>query len=294
MPCRRALFRLSLSLSLNLFLFLCFISHTFTVMDLEHLCSEVQQIALEAARFIREERKKFPSNSVESKGLHNYVTYVDTSSEKIIVEGLKKLLPDCGFIVEEGTVNLRSEHYNWIIDPLDGTTNFIHGLPPYSISIALMDKNEIILGLVYELNLDECFYAWKNGKSYLNGKEIKVSETEKVSQSLIATGFPYTNFERIESFMYSIKYFMENSHGLRRLGSAAVDMAYVASGRFDGFYEYGLNAWDVAAAVLIIQQAGGRVCDFSGGDNWLFGKEIITSNDKIYNEFLAVINNIMV
>jgi len=263
-------------------------------MDLENLCIQVQSLAIETGTFIFNEQKHFSSQNIEAKGKHNFVTYIDKTAEEKLVSGLKILLPEAGFIAEEETSTLRGERYNWIIDPLDGTTNFIHGLPPYAVSIALMDKDEIILGIIYEITFRECFYAWKDSIAYLNGRQISVSKTNKVNDSLIATGFPYTNFERIDEFMYSVKYFMEHSHGLRRMGSAATDMAYVACGRFDAFYEYGLNPWDVAAAVLIIRQAGGRVCDFHGGDHYLFGKEIITTNTGIYDEFREIINNIMV
>jgi myo-inositol-1(or 4)-monophosphatase len=265
-----------------------------TEMDPENLCVEVKSLVIETGSFILNERKRFSSEDIQSKGVHNYVTYVDTTSEEKLVAGLKILLPEAGFIAEEGTTVTRGERFNWIIDPLDGTTNFIHGLPPYAISIALSDADEIVLGVVYEITFNECFYAWKGSPAFLNGREIRVSTTDLVSKSLIATGFPYTSFEKIEPFMQSMRYFMEHSHGLRRLGSAATDMAYVACGRFEGFYEYGLNPWDIAAAVLIIRQAGGRVCDFNGEDNWLFGKEIVASNNSIYDEFREIIRNIMV
>lgn len=264
------------------------------MINLENLCVEVKRLAIETGSFILNEQKRFSSEDIQSKGLHNYVTYVDTTSEEKLVNGLKILLPEAGFIVEEGTASIKGKKYNWIVDPLDGTTNFIHGLPPYAISIALADGNDIILGVVYEITFNECYYAWKDSPSFMNGREIMVSKTDKVSKSLIATGFPYTNFDRIEPFMHSMRYFMKNSHGVRRLGSAATDLVYVASGRFEAFYEYGLNPWDVAAAVLIIKQAGGRVCDFSGGDNWLFGKEIIASNKSVFDEFSEMIRNIMV
>jgi len=263
-------------------------------MDLENLCVQVQTLAIETGEFILKEQSRFSSQNIESKGIHNYVTYVDKTSEEKLVSGLRILLPEAGFIAEEETSTHKGERYQWIIDPLDGTTNFIHGLPPYAISIALMDKDEIILGIVYEITFRECFYAWKDSSAYLNGREIRVSSNDEVSKSLIATGFPYTNFEKLDQFIYTVRYFMEHSHGLRRLGSAATDMVYVACGRFDAFYEYGLNPWDVAAAGLIIRQSGGRICDFNGGDNWLFGKEIITSNAHIFNEFKDIINHIMV
>jgi len=262
-------------------------------MNLENLSAEVKSLAIDTGSFILNERKRFSSEDIQSKGVHNYVTYVDTTSEEKLVTGLKILLPEAGFIAEEGTTVTKGERFNWIVDPLDGTTNFIHGLPPYAISIALADKDEIILGVVYEITFNECFYAWKGSPAFMNGREIHVSKTDKVSKSLIATGFPYTNFERIEPFMQSMRFFMKNSHGVRRLGSAATDMVYVACGRFEAFYEYGLSPWDVAAAALIIRQAGGKVCDFSGGDNWLFGKEIVTSNNEIYDEIREIIRNIM-
>jgi len=263
-------------------------------MDLENLCTQTLNLAVEVGEFIENERSRFSASSVESKGLHNYVTYVDKKAEEKIIEGLKVLLPEAGFLAEEGTVNSELEKYNWIIDPLDGTTNYIHGLPPYAISIALMEDKEVILGVVYEICFRERFYAWKGSKAWLNGREITVSRADKISDSLIATGFPYTNFEMIDQYMHSMRWFMKNSHGLRRLGSAATDMAYVACGRFEGFYEYGLNPWDVAAAALIIERAGGMNCDFSGEKNHIFGGTIISSNAAIFDEFKDVIYNIMV
>ncbi|MCK4361464.1 MAG: inositol monophosphatase, partial [Bacteroidales bacterium] len=161
----------------------------------------------------------------------------------------------------------------------------------FSISIALMEGNEIISGVIYEINLQECFYAWKNSQAFLNRTPIKVSETTNLNNSLLATGFPYYDYSKLDQYLKLFKYFMENTRGIRRLGSASVDLAYVACGRFDGFYEYGLSPWDVAAGVLIVQQAGGKVCDFSGDKNYIFGKEIITSNQNIFKEFLNVIKN---
>lgn len=263
-------------------------------MDLSNLCVQVKNLAAQTGYFILNEQKRFSSEAIQSKGVHNYVTYVDTSSEEKLVAGLRILLPEAGIIAEEGTTQLKGERFNWIIDPLDGTTNFIHGLPPYAISIGLADNNEIILGVVYEITSGDCYYAWKDSPAFLNGREIRVSSTDKVSQSLIVTGFPYTNFENIEPFMNTMTYFMKNSHGIRRLGSAAIDMAYLACGRFEAFYEYGLQSWDVAAAGLIVRQAGGIVCDFHGGDNWLFGKEIVATNHAIHDEFQDIIYNIMV
>jgi len=263
-------------------------------MDLEKLCMEVRGIVAETAAFIRTELDKRVELNVEVKGRHNYVTHVDKGAEEILVRGLAALIPDSGFIAEEGTSTRQGEVYNWVIDPLDGTTNYIHGLPPYAISVALMEGQEIILGVVHEIALDECFYAWKGSKAWLNGKEIHVSKVDKVNDSLIATGFPYTDFSHLTYFMDTIRFFMENSHGLRRLGSAATDIAYVACGRFEAFYEYGLNPWDVAAGIIIVRQAGGKVSDFRGGGNYLFGGEIVISNDLVFDEFLEDVKSIMI
>lgn len=263
-------------------------------MNLEILCSDVRELVSQTALFISNELEQRTSLNIEVKGKHNYVTHIDKAAEKMLVEGLSKLIPDSGFIAEEGTSTRHGDNYNWIIDPLDGTTNYIHGLPPFAVSVALMEDQEIILGVVYEMGQKECFYAWKGSPAYLNGKEIHVSKVDKISGSLIATGFPYSNFSYLSNFMETVKYFMENSHGLRRLGSAATDIAYVACGRFEAFYEYGLSPWDVAAGILIVKQAGGRVSDFKGGKNYLFGGEIVISNELVFDEFLEDVKAMMI
>lgn len=262
-------------------------------MDLQDVCKQVVELTATVGEFIREQRKEFTIDRVETKGLHDFVSYVDKESEKRLVDGLTTILPQAGFIAEEGTGSQKPGGLNWIIDPLDGTTNFIHGLPPYAISIALMDGDKVILGVINEVTLNECFYAWGNGKAYLNGKEIRVSEISTVEGALIATGFPYYDYNRIDPFMDSMEYFMRYSHGLRRLGSAATDLAYVACGRFEAFYEYSLQPWDVAAGAFIVEQAGGRVSDFSGEKNHIFGKEIVASNAEIFQPFLGIISNFM-
>ncbi|MBA7523951.1 Inositol-1-monophosphatase [subsurface metagenome] len=262
-------------------------------MDLESLCNEAIVLIREVGNFISNERVKFSKESIESKGKHNYVTYVDTKAEELLVEGLQQILPSSGFITEEGTASVRNEIYNWVIDPLDGTTNFIHGSPPYAISVALMEKEEVVLGVVYEISGSECFYSYRNSGAFLNGSAIHVSKVESVSESLIATGFPYDNFDRLEPFMRSLKHFFVHTHGVRRLGSAATDLAYVACGRYDAFYEYNLNAWDVAAGAFVVKQAGGMAGDFSGGENYIFGREIVASNKRIFNEFQHKVGQIM-
>ena len=258
-------------------------------MQLKNLTLKVVEIAKEAGAFIREQRKTFSPDKIEIKGLNDLVSYVAKSAEQIIVAGLQKILPGAGFITEEKTISKTGEQYNWIIDPLDGTTNFIHGLPVYSVSIALQEYDELVLGVVYEINLDECFYACKDTPAYLNGAEIKVSSCPAVGQSLLATGFPYYDFGKQAAYIELFAELMKSCHGLRRLGSAAIDLAYTACGRFEAFYEYNLNAWDVAAGIVILRQAGGEVVNFKGGNEVLNTRELLATNGKITNELLQVI-----
>jgi myo-inositol-1(or 4)-monophosphatase len=262
-------------------------------MDLQVICNNVTDLCNNVAGYIRREREGFTSESIESKGKHNFVTHVDKGSEERLIYGLGKIIPNSGFIAEEGTNSTIGEVYNWVIDPIDGTTNFIHGAPPYAISIALMENKEVILGVVFEISNSECFSGYKGSHVFVNGKPAKVSTVKNVSDSLIATGFPYDNFNRMKPFMQTLDYFFNNSHGVRRLGSAAIDLAYVACGRYDAFYEYNLKPWDVAAGALLVQLAGGKVGDFYGGENYLFGKEIIASNGFIFEEFQKAIGQIM-
>ncbi len=258
-------------------------------MDLEDLTWKVCELTEVVGGFIRAESGNIAAENIEVKGLHDFVTYVDKNAEKTLVKGLRKLLPEAGFITEEDTASETGKHYTWIVDPLDGTTNFIHAIPCFSISIALMCDREIVLGVIYEINLSECFYAWQGSKAYLNGKVIKVSTTSNLKDSLLITGFPNRDYSLLDEYLALFRYFMEETHGLRRFGSAAVDLAYVACGRGEGFYEYGLSAWDVAAGAIIVKQAGGKVSDFKGGDNYLFGGEIVAGGEKIFSSFQEAI-----
>jgi myo-inositol-1(or 4)-monophosphatase len=260
-------------------------------MDYKKLCIEVQKIAREAGDFIRREGNNFKKSDIEFKGITSLVTYVDKTAERMIVSALKTLIPDSGFVTEEGTADSSNEKYIWIIDPLDGTTNFLHHIAPHSVSIALMEDNRLVLGVVYEVKLDEMFYAWKYSPAYLNGTEIKVSVTADIRHTLIGTGFPYYDFERVDDYIAAMRFLMENTRGLRRLGSAAVDLSYVAAGRFDAFFEHALHAWDIAAGAFIIQQAGGKVTDFNGGNNWLFGGEIVVAGNNFFDKFYQIIHH---
>jgi len=258
-------------------------------MELEGIINKVIEIAKDAGSFIREQRRTFTPDKIETKGLNDLVSYVDKTAEQIIVKALTDVIQGAGFITEEKTINKVGKKHNWIIDPLDGTTNFIHGLPVYSVSIALQQDDELVLGVVYEVNMDECFYAWKGSPAYLNGEVIKTSNSPSISKSLLATGFPYYDFSQQPAYINLFTELMKNCHGLRRLGSAAVDLAYTACGRFDAFYEYNLNPWDVAAGIVIVRQAGGQVVNFKGGDEVLNTRELLATNGKITQELLDTI-----
>lgn len=256
-------------------------------MDLEKLTKQVCTLAAETGDFIHGEATKFRGENIEEKSLNNFVTYVDKAAEDLLVKGLSKLLPGSGFIAEENAALSRAE-YTWVIDPLDGTTNFIHGVPVYAISIGLLNDNEILSGVILEINQSECFYTWKSAPSFLNGEQIRVSSTQEVKDALLATGFPYFDYGRLDEYLELFRHLMQHSRGVRRLGSAATDMAYVACGRFDGFYEYGLSPWDVCAGALLVKNAGGKTTDFRGGTHYLFGRELIATNASISGEFLQL------
>jgi myo-inositol-1(or 4)-monophosphatase len=214
---------------------------------------------------------------------------VDKTSEKKIKQKLTLLLPKAEIIAEESASEAElNTKYTWLIDPLDGTTNFVHGVPFYSVSIALACQNEIVLGVVYEPNRNECFYSWKGAPAFLNDNVIRISPTKKLAEALIGTGFPYSDFSVLPQYLNVFTYLLQHSRGIRRPGSAAVDLAYVACGRFDAFFEYGLHPWDVAAGAFLVQQAGGTAGTFNNTRNYIFGKEIIAANSFIFNELLTV------
>ncbi len=259
-------------------------------MNLELLTQQTIEIVRQAAAFIQQEAALFSRDKIEYKDLNNLVSYVDKEAEKLLVAGLSKILPEASYITEEGTTGLDPDPtaLNWIIDPLDGTTNFIHGIPVYCVSVGLARGKELLVGVIHEPSLNEVFYGWKGGGAWCNGKRLKVSNVGSLQESLIATGFPYYKFEKQKRYMALLELLMQKTHGIRRMGAAAVDLAYVAAGRFDGFYEYNLNSWDMAAGVLLIKEAGGTVTDFNGGDNYLFGGDIVAASGG-HTELVAVI-----
>ncbi|UBM59405.1 inositol monophosphatase [Marinilongibacter aquaticus] len=257
---------------------------------LKQIIADVENTAKKAGLFIAEEAKKFSVSKVEYKDVNNVVSYVDKEAEKMIVASLSELLPSAGFITEEGTADTDDlDALNWIIDPLDGTANFIHGVPNYSVSLALAKGKEVLLGVIYHIPADEMYTAIKGNGAFCNGAEIRVAASKKLGESLLATGFPYYKFDHMEDYLQILESLMQKTHGLRRFGSAAIDLAYVAKGHFDGFYEYNLNSWDMAAGVLLVQEAGGKVTDFKGADNFLFGGDVVAGN-AVHAELLDEIN----
>ena len=257
--------------------------------ELKSICDKANAITVDVGKFIHEQSQRIHEIIVEEKDANDLVSIVDRKAEEQLVERLGKLLPEAGFITEEDTPNVRGKEWEWIIDPLDGTTNFLYGVPCFSISVGLRRSEKLVLGVIYEVNLGELFYAWENGKAYLNNKTIHVSKRKTLQECVLATGFPFRDFEHQEKYLKAFGHFMRHTRGLRRLGSAAVDLAYVACGRFDGFFEYNLNPWDVAAGAIIVKEAEGKVTDFDGGQNYLFGKKIIASNPNIIKDLQATL-----
>jgi myo-inositol-1(or 4)-monophosphatase len=259
----------------------------------QSITEQVIALAKEVATYINRGSLNFSLDKVETKSKNDFVSYVDQESEKLLVEALREIVPKAGFVTEEGTTaKANGEDYLWIIDPLDGTTNFIHGSTPYAISIALSYKNEIVVGVIHEITRAETFYAWKGSKSYLDGTEIQVSKIDKLSDALIVFGRPHHYMDRYPELLASVDYFMKNTHGLRLSGSAAVDLAYVACGRYDGRYEFNLKPWDIAAGVIIIQNAGGFVCDFQGGNKHFENGSVLAANASIFDELKEKIGEI--
>ena len=260
-------------------------------MDFTQLSHDLAALCRTTAQFIRQEAANFDRTRVELKGVHDLVSYVDQETERRLVAGLRELLPEAGFITEEGTAgpDTHTEEFTWIIDPLDGTTNFVHGLPVYSISVALLHQKELVVGVVHEVNRDESFRAVRGGGAFCNDQPIHVTDIAALNDSLIATGFPYKDFGRMDAFLQILGAFFTRSHGVRRLGSAAVDLAYVAAGRCEGFFEFNLNAYDVAAGILLVREAGGHVTQFLLDGDPLFGREVLASNAHIHSEMQATI-----
>ena len=252
------------------------------ISDLEYLCTEVRQIARKAGAFLRDERQKFDRERVEEKSAHNYVSYVDKESERRLVEQLSALLPGAGFIAEEGSGSLTDEDYCWVIDPLDGTTNYSQGLPIFSVAIALQHKGETVAGVVYAPYLGELFWASKGGGAYMKSrsgevKRLQVSAKQTLATSVLATGSPYDKDVNPDNNSDNVARIVPYVRDIRRLGSAAYDLSCIAAGLLDGYWELDLHEWDVCAANLIVREAGGVGCDFrrNRGVSQAAGNEVL-------------------
>ncbi len=259
-------------------------------MNLEKITQQVIILVREVSAFIQAEAESFGQEKIEYKDVNNLVSYVDKEAERKLVAGLREILPEASFITEEDTTGQTPDLtvLNWIIDPLDGTANFVHGLPIYCVSVGLVDGKVPLAGVIHEPNRDEMFHAWQGGGAWCNGRRLQVTEARHLGESLLATGFPYYKFDKHDRYMKILEVLMQKTHGLRRLGAAAVDLAYVAAGRFEGFYEYNLKSWDMAAGVLLVLEAGGKVTDFTGGNDYLFGGDVVAGG-PVHAELLATI-----
>ncbi len=257
---------------------------------LNGLLKKVEEVVCHIGEFQKEHWNHVLQSEIQLKSSNQLVSFVDQQSEQMLVDGLTELVEGSTVIGEESAAENRVlTEYTWIIDPLDGTTNFLHGLPVFSISVALFHYNNPVLAVVHCPVLNETFTAYLNGGAYLNGSPIRVSNNNQLANCLIATGFPYHEFGRMDGYVDALKTFMRDTQGLRRMGSAAIDLAYTACGRFDAFFEMDLSPWDIAAGILLVREAGGSVTDFSGNTELVFGNEIIAASSVIYSDFTQII-----
>ena len=256
--------------------------------DYNNICMQCLPIIRKVGEFIKQEDGKVERHQIETKSINSLVSYVDKGAEVMLVDALSKILPEAGFITEEETVEQGGKDIEWIIDPLDGTNNFLHGVPHYAISVGPKVHHELVVGIVLDPIKGELFYASKGNGAFLNDKTIRVSSTPLLKDSLVGTGFPYT-IEDVAPLIRTLGHFMRYARGVRRMGAAALDLAYVACGRFDTYYETTLNAWDIAGGAVILTEAGGQLSDFNGGDDYLFGEQLIASNGLIHAEVLDAV-----
>ena len=245
--------------------------------------------AREAGRIINRASQDVNALSVQSKTFNDFVSEVDHAAEQAIIDTLKYAYPDHGFLGEEsGNTNQEAENI-WIIDPLDGTTNFLHNFPQYCVSIALQQKGVLTQAVIFDPVRNDLFTATKGRGAFLNDKRIRVTNRTKLQDSLIATGFPFRDFTHLDTYMGMLKDMIKKTTGIRRPGSAALDLAYVAAGYTDGFFEINLSAWDIAAGGLLVQEAGGIVGDFEGNESWLQTGNIAAANPKVFAQMLQVL-----
>ena len=257
-------------------------------MDLHKILTEAKPIIEKAGRYIQEMSLKKAQLNIEEKFKNNLVSEVDRIAEEILVEGLNVVLPEAGFYTEEETTKRSEEPLKWVIDPLDGTTNFLRGVPAYCVSVALVDGDTILIGLVYDCVLSTFYTAIKDGGAFQNEQKLQVNN-HPFEKALFATGFPFYNYDKAEAYLEVFKYVMYNSMGMRRLGSAALDLCHVANGTYDGYFEWSLQPYDVAAGALIVKEAGGLISDFSGGNDFMAKSEMLAASPVVFERLLAQI-----
>ncbi|NNK89635.1 MAG: inositol monophosphatase [Saprospiraceae bacterium] len=260
-----------------------------SVHPLFELRESLTDLCAQVSVFIRKEITKVEIGDVQEKDMNSLVSYVDQEAERILVEGLQRMVPEAGFITEEQTVHTEQKDKMWIVDPLDGTTNYLQRIPHFSTSIALQDKGEIVVGIVYETMRDNAFTAVRGFGAWENNVPITVTKTSNNNQAIVVSGFPYDRKTDIDKNMSLLKHCILNYRGFRRLGSAALDLAYVASGRIDIYFEETLNIWDLAAGVLLVKEAGGQVSDYDGGETFLESGSIVSSNGQLHEGILDAI-----
>ena len=267
--------------------------------NLEKITRLVCAIAREAGSYIRKERAAFSLDKVERKHAHDYVSYVDKGSEKLIVSRLREVLPEAGFITEEGSAGHTDEQYVWVVDPLDGTTNFIHGFAPYAVSIALCKGREIMIGVVYEIVGDECFYAWKGGGAYLEvrdkrlevrGERLEVSKST-INDALLCLQLPYNSDAYKPVITRLIQHYYGQVGSIRMIGSAAIALCYVAAGRLDAYAERYIGQWDYMAGALIVMEAKGSVTNYAGDAYFMEGDSVVASNGVVHQDLLICTRN---
>lgn len=247
------------------------------------------EAAKEAGKYLKYSVGKVKSIEMKQGEERNLVSEIDRTSEAKIISIIKRHYPNHAILAEESGATSASADYKWVIDPLDGTTNFLHGLPVFCVTIGIEYKGEIVVGVVYDPNLDELFTAEKGSGAFCNGKRMKVSAAKELINSLLVTGFPYDIAKNPNNAVGHFVNFLMEGQGIRRLGSAALDLSYVAAGRFDGFWEVNLHPWDMAAGVLFVREAGGIVADFSGSPSSIYTKQVLATNGIIHEAMLNVL-----
>ena len=262
-----------------------------TQLQLQQILDQAFPLIDKVSDFIKEQQEKITQDHIETKTSNSLVTYVDKTAEQMLVDGLGSLLPHASFVTEEDTVDNEETELVWIIDPLDGTTNFLCQVPFFSISVALRYQGEIVLGIVRAVMQEENFYALKDGGAFVDGRPLMVNRDRPVTEAILATGFPYDDANRTDAYIDILRSLLHQVRAVRRLGSAALDLAYVASGRLDGYYEKNLNIWDVAAGALLVREAGGKVAGFFDEAGWQDGSSIIAARSEVFDVISGTIKS---